>query len=111
MSITYFSYVIILLPSPTQQSSCAFCDFIFSLLFSYHLGPHTFELVTASKVLHVRATTSYEVSSWIEAIKVAIGKSYLGINKNLDSSQITLSPLTLVRHTPLLPFFPRIISL
>ena len=42
------------------------------------LGQNTFELVTASRVLHVRATTSYEVSSWIEAIKEAIAKSYLG---------------------------------
>ena len=56
-------------------------------IFFKPLGPHTFELVTASKVLHVRATTSYEVSAWIDAIKLAIGKSYLG--RILDLRDLT----------------------
>ena len=83
---------------------------LFSIIFLYHIGPHTFELVTASKVLHVRATTSYEVSAWIEAIKVAIGKSYLGMIKNLSASQSSSSPLNFSGHSPFLPFISQIIS-
>ena len=52
-------------------------DFIAALSLC-SIGQNTFELVTASKVLHVCATSPFEVMEWIDAIREAISRSYLG---------------------------------
>ena len=72
----------------SMLSICPVCGVIF-ILFPFFLshfipvGTNTFELVTAAKVLHVRAMTSGDVLEWIDAIREAIFRSYLG-----ESSEI-----------------------
>ena len=68
-------------------SICHVRGVIFILfLFIFHfilVGTNTFELVTAAKVLHVRAMTSGDVLEWIDAIREAIFRSYLGESSEL----------------------------
>jgi hypothetical protein len=52
-------------------------------VFETNLGTNTFELVTAKKVLHVQAKAPTETTSWIEAIREAISRSYLDTNDPL----------------------------
>lgn len=43
-----------------------------------YIGLYTFQLVTTNNILHMKAQSSISMSSWIEAIREAISRSYLG---------------------------------
>lgn len=60
-----------------------------SCVFETNLGPHAFELVTPTKVLHAMPRSDPCLASqWIAAIKGAIGRAYLDTNDPLLQSAI-----------------------